>query len=417
MSIIRVEYRDFEFQYEIDIVPIFTKIINNALQTVNKAEVRKRMDFQVNPGVYHVRGYLPSGETVGDEVTVEEDNKTYIVSLRPSDSPHEWLSWQHFLGNISRGDLASGLKMPPNVWLRLWKYNGYEWLVEPFQPYMWLSDENLAAYNYKLDFSKSGKKQLRLLQVGGLEVPWRFISLPPSEKVQIMLRPSPLETLTRLNSGVTVKVISEDWKAELLLHYTSLGAFEAIQTISSNIEHQLNQVFVEASNHAEFAERLLEDKLKNPAGAAMAGYHLLRMGAYERLHNWPNNFANWFSWLPDSSVIHSWQILRQLQQPGFNHELALACRRLVYAVSSGIPVYSEGLRLLIDGLELFIGDPNWSHYHNLEDSIKKVRSYASCVDWGEKLTTYYGAEPTKPSSTPVKGIPDDKTNAYFLNDQ
>lgn len=53
----------------------------------------------VEPGHYYVEVVLPSGEILADDVFVEEGQPNELV-LRGEHSPHEWLSWQHFAGNV-----------------------------------------------------------------------------------------------------------------------------------------------------------------------------------------------------------------------------------------------------------------------------------------------------------------------------
>ena len=54
---------------------------------------------------------------------------------------------------------------------------------------------------------------------------------------------------------------------------------------------------------AESAEAMLRGKVANPIGAALGGYALLRLNELDRLHDWPDNLAQWFDWLPDGAVI------------------------------------------------------------------------------------------------------------------
>ena len=61
---------------------------------------------------------------------------------------------------------------------------------------------------------------------------------------------------------------------------------------------------------ARSAEALLQGKVANPVGAALGGYALLRLNELDRLHDWPDNLAAWFAWLPDGAVS------RPRQPPG-----------------------------------------------------------------------------------------------------
>ena len=82
------------------------------------------------------------------------------------------------------------------------------------------------------------------------------------------------------------------------------------------------------------AERLLYQKVSHPDGAAVGGYYLLRTGSDERLHDWPYNFAQWKSWLPDSHIIRAWQLLHEEDED----QRRLAKRALLDATRAGVPI-------------------------------------------------------------------------------
>ena len=51
------------------------------------------------------------------------------------------------------------------------------------------------------------------------------------------------------------------------------------------------------------AEQLLQGKMADPIGAIIGGYALLKLHELDRMHDWPDNLANWFETLPDGAVI------------------------------------------------------------------------------------------------------------------
>lgn len=56
--------------------------------------------IELEPGRYIVEAVLPSGELLADTVSLGTNEKKELV-FRPEYSPHEWLSWQHLMGNVS----------------------------------------------------------------------------------------------------------------------------------------------------------------------------------------------------------------------------------------------------------------------------------------------------------------------------
>jgi len=57
------------------------------------------LTLEVEPGRYLVEAALPSGDVASLQVSVEE-GAGLPVDLVPAHSPHEWLSWQQYLGNV-----------------------------------------------------------------------------------------------------------------------------------------------------------------------------------------------------------------------------------------------------------------------------------------------------------------------------
>ena len=90
---------------------------------------------------------------------------------------------------------------------------------------------------------------------------------------------------------------------------------------------------------APSAEDLLMGKQRNPIGATIGGYALLKLNELERIHDWADNLSRWFEWLPDGAVIAAATAGRR-GEDDHAHELALT------AVGRGIPLFSEGLSIL-----------------------------------------------------------------------
>jgi hypothetical protein len=106
----------------------------------------------------------------------------------------------------------------------------------------------------------------------------------------------------------------------------------------------------EAADLSTDAELLLQAKMADPFGAAIGAYALLKLGRLDALHDWPENLANWFTWLPDGAVIAG-----EVSALAGNHESAieLVCE----AGRRGLPVFSAGLNLLASRLREYAGAP------------------------------------------------------------
>jgi hypothetical protein len=101
---------------------------------------------------------------------------------------------------------------------------------------------------------------------------------------------------------------------------------------------------------------MLYGKQINPFGAAAGGYVLLATDLGERdqpWHQWIENLAEWFDWLPDGMILLGRLRLKHRR----NAEDVIGARRAMFAAyDRGLPFYSLGLQWLVDGLSLLATD-------------------------------------------------------------
>jgi hypothetical protein len=88
-----------------------------------------------------------------------------------------------------------------------------------------------------------------------------------------------------------------------------------------------------------WVEGLFLETAPYPAAAAVAGYLLLRLGALDRLWNWPGNLPDQMRWMPDVAVIHAGRLIRQEQGSPSPSPVRQeqARERLLHAVERGSP--------------------------------------------------------------------------------
>jgi hypothetical protein len=167
-----------------------------------------------------------------------------------------------------------------------------------------------------------------------------------------------------------------------------------------------------ASSVLNTAEKLLQEKFANPYGALVGGYYLLGAGDLRRLHSWPNNFAEGFEWLPDSAIIHAWQILLDSDI----QDKSIARTRLLEATQRGLPIFKQGLRYLMDGLRNFSNQARKELHkdHDVEKAFSYWQKIARAVNWNQRFVTFYGRSPYNPSFKPVTGIPKDTSEKERL---
>jgi hypothetical protein len=168
---------------------------------------------------------------------------------------------------------------------------------------------------------------------------------------------------------------------------------------------------------SQLAEELLYGKMRDSNAAAVGGYFLLRVGSTKRLRDWAGNLDNWFPWLPDGAIIHAWQLIREVKQDPSQESALLeqARLRLLDAMKRGFPLYTEGLRLLRDGLILSDQKVKGSDME-IRQALEKVGSYIAAADWSVGNTTFTGATPDEPSTKVQLGIPGMRDSLVYVYD-
>ena len=132
------------------------------------------------------------------------------------------------------------------------------------------------------------------------------------------------------------------------------------------------------------AEFFLQEKEEDPVRACLAAYTLMRVGAIKH-PQWLANLANRFTHLPDGDVVYAWYLLR-------DGDSESARRYFHSALTKGVPMYSEGVRLLRDGLNfvsgLFADDAEVKAdavRANALAGVANLESKLTCLSVGKRL--------------------------------
>lgn len=353
-------------------------------------------------GDYLVQATLPSGETKMEEATVSGRGNVPVKLDIAGASPSENLAW----AQISRPEILDSsddaLSSLQSVWLRLWRnagdgvWNLVPWPVQQATRYQGI-------VQYELSFL--GRPGQYYVQIGGPDVPWRLVAVP-ADNVRVIVkghwiksdandpeqRRVEVEVGTPKQRCIDVEVGTLDTNAEVLLGYLRGGQVDSAQEVSKSWQ----------------AQRLLEQKIKNPTLAAVAGYFLLSLQHLDDVHRiWTDNLANWIKWLPDGAVINAHYLLRSDKPQDF----PTARDRLIEATVRGLPVYTRGLRLLRDGLALFEDDERYVT-SAVSSALKLVRRYCAAADWDSTTTAFVGADPMTPAKIRV-GRPETAQHVVF----
>ena len=377
-------------------VPVVVDVLDDGLHVVDQRTVRvsQRSRFDLPDGQYALQVTLPSGDRLTETVTSAPGSPNHDIALWEI-SPHE--SMQRTVV-LKSGPAGGGRRFTEpgfqSLWVRLWTRVDGVWgvcpwpdSVEPDSVAYW--DDDAVAYRFP-----TGRRP-HMLQIGGPRIPWRMVSLPAAEELEVTVQPTGDEQ----TPNVTLTVATNDNLAEATLGYLTVGAVTHAGLISDQ------------------AEGLLYRKRHNPAGAAVGGYFLLRTSSLERLHNWPRNLANWMQWMPDGALIHAWQLIREQQESRepVPARLDEARELLLLTVERGLPVYTEGLRLLVSGLKLFDfqaegADPE------IRDALDRIRPFVAAADLTQPTTTFLGSGPSVASTAPAYGLPRSRRGLAIVYD-
>ena len=372
---------------------IATEVIGNHFQTSLSVLVGNYRDVSVKPGEYLVRAYMPSGATISQEASVVKGREN-LVKLEFSESYH---GWQHYI-EIENADQDKSTKVSDFLatWQKLWSYNGEFWKVLPW-PSQWKTPVNQRVVKYNLNL-KVNQQRLHFLQIGGEQLPWRLTALPPHSELQVLVYPS--EGRIDFDDDLAVAVASHDLQAETLLGYLISGRLNAAKIIADKLLAEQSLLF------------------ENPIKAVILGYYLLRIEDGNRYQKLLKQLVNQVDWLPDLPVILAWKLLRASKP-----EVDSIRQYLLEAVKRGIPIYSQGLQILFDGLRLIKQDAIAKELQDkeiekeIEAAVKLIQQYTNVTDWSQSLTTFYGDSPQKPSSSLIKGTPERQEHLVWLTEK
>jgi len=344
------------------------------------------------PGPYAVRATLGSGAVLDEYFDFDGEDSPRVDFGLWDQSPHESLqrvaTVRPILGRPARALTASPYL---SAWVRLWERVGGKWtpVSAPLDAGKceWHDD----AVRYRLEL---GRRQY-VLQVGAPGIPAIMTALPATGATDVVVQPVSLPD-GRPRFKLSVVPVSDD--AATLLGYVGRGDVRAVESMAATSERTAELLRGDspledeelAPNDAVVAEMLLYRKVADPNSAALGGYHLLRIGELERLHSWPANLANWMSWMSDGPIIRGWQLLHGARPRSGE----TARRRFLEAVERGLPIYSEGLRLLIDGLKVLShADPDDGE---LAGAVDSMGMYAAAADWSQPVLTFHAGDPMTP---------------------
>lgn len=355
-------------------------ILAEELATTNQpAEFKLTVEYET----VFVRLTWPSGKSETKKVDLLPTVSTSVTFSDNKIAQNEWSAWAiprlSPLTSMATSNRSRDMHIEryANVWLRVWCFDNGQWSLKPMTPRMQYKSE--VARQIDLDL----EAKPHLLQVGGSDVPWRFVALPGAGPCRILITP------TYSNDPRTdpLKVVVTSFRsdAETLLEFLARDSIRAANTMA---------------NSQKMAVTLFEKKFTDPIAAVAGAYYLLRIDDWDRVPlGWWENLSNNFTWIPDTAILHCVRLLRAGLKDEWARtevlDLFKAC------LDRGWPLYDEGLQLLQEAGSLLRQIASWQD----AEYFAKVETLATAKKWAGAALSFTGRDPAKPSAVLWVGMP------------
>ncbi|MFT3678682.1 MAG: hypothetical protein QM791_00330 [Ferruginibacter sp.] len=340
-------------------IPVRIDILSATLKPLKTQWLRNfKFQTELETGLYLVRMQCGDRKSQEQITKVTEGETTQINFNDLSNAAFRGKNFrQQFAGEAfgMRGLLEVDERYSGNTEFRMYNFKMQQWV--PLE--LHFEEGTIEGVRFA-----SGEQQVLELKSGS-EFQYKII---PASGAQLFgfISASPNNGYTQSNIEVSIK----DETVRSLLSFITIGNIQQAKSL-----------------HAEYAERFLYEKLDNPVYAAVGGYYLLKIKDLGRIHHWANNLADWFTNLPDGPVIHAWQMILQGET-----ETAFIKERLLQAFKRGVPLFTEGLRLLYEGLNM-LGFTEEYRDSELQSAIKAVRACMQLADMRQPHTTLFTTNP------------------------
>ncbi|MCE9685820.1 hypothetical protein LZP73_06260 [Shewanella sp. AS16] len=336
-------------------------------------ELFERQDQQLDR--VHVLSKLPSGFLLQQTIDLQGDSAEVMLNASEM-SPHEWLQWVtpfHSIGHLRTNAESVGVESRRigKVWMTLWALREGNWEASRVKPIDRRSDHGIQ--QFVLDIPNSP----HLLQVGGEEVAWRLVSLPPGGGVRVaMTRSAAVQ-----GDVLDITVGRTEPENELIMSYLARGAVSEAERLA------------EAWNAADL---LLYEKRHDPVSAAAGAYFLLKNQRLLDRRDWVRNLVEWFPYMADGAIVSA--ALKLQQENASEREI----RSLIdLALGRGLPIFAIGASILVETMAaVHRGKRETKRFHS---AYLAAQAYARALCSRGAYFTFYGKSPAEPSWTPIYG--------------
>lgn len=324
----------------------------------------------------YVLGRLPNGAVLQQAVELNGNEVEATLDVREH-APYEWLEWVtpfRELDHLSpvQGTQPKDMRRIGKVWLKLWRFEEGRWASIFVRTKR--MEQGAGAKLVSLELSQAP----HLLQVGGEDVAWRLVSLPPGGSVRVAVTRSAGDQ----GDSVDVTIGRSRPMNELVLSYLSRGAVG------------------EAGRLAEAwkaADVMLQCKREDPISATAGAYVLLKDRRLGQRRDWVDNLVNWFPYLADGPIVAAALALQE--ETAAEGDIR---RNLTMAVQRGLPVFSLGIRTLVETMAaIHQGKKESKEFHT---AFLAAQAYARASCSSGAYFAFYGKAPGEPSWQPFFGM-------------
>jgi len=371
------------------------------LTLIQRSSVSRSVD--VDPGVYWVTARLPSGHELSARVAVQSGRDvTVVLKPDPEDvSSNEDRELSHFIGGVSLSTPWPELDAadPDAVWGDLQSLGGetLDMRLRAFQGNLIgraYVEQDPASWSHTarregdgVTFEVPGRDAVQWLQLVQRGHPPLNVMLPAYGQsdcqVAVLRRESEAE-------GVpitwTVEVYPQNRVAHALLRYRDRG--------------DLEQAAAAATSPAMDGENLLAGKARDPIGAVIGAYSLLRFGHLDRLHDWTGNLMRRFPELPDGAAIQGEHFARLGKH-------AQALDAFLALKDRGLPLFTDGLAFALQRLDLYLQATTETEAVFSPELLRRAGAlrhrferWSPWVNFGGTTLSFTGFDPALPDAKP-----------------
>lgn len=345
----------------------------------NPARIELRDERVTQSERVYVLAKLPNGKQI-QEVAELQNGQGNVTLLQSTNTPSDWLEWLKPFRSLEHLNATVQVELSPavpirrvgEVWRMVWVLNNGKWEASDLEPSKTEKEGKIQQFWFDVP------NRPHLLQIGGEDIAWRVISLPPGGVVRVALTPSDKE----IGNSMDITIGRRDADNELIMSYLARGAMEEVTSLA---------------DAWQTADQMLQDKYQDPVGAVAGAYVLLKLRRLDQRRDWMENLATSFSHLADTAIVSA-AFLLQDEVP----DELLIRDRIKQALENGLPVFTLGAKLLVETMAaIHRGEEESAEFQTY---YLQAKTYAQAICTQGAYFAFYGTTPKTPSTRPTYGL-------------